>query len=79
MSADPKKSDEEQQAANAYALAVSAGTQLVVSVCLGLFAGQWLDKKLGTAPWLLLVGTMAGISLGLYQLIRASAKRSSRR
>ena len=41
----------------------------------GLFGGQWLDKKLGTSPWLLLLGVMAGISLGLYQLIRGSAKR----
>lgn len=57
----------------AWGMAFSAGSELVVSVLAGLFAGRWLDGRLGTQPWLALAGTLAGISLGLYLLIRETA------
>jgi F0F1-type ATP synthase assembly protein I len=32
--------------------------------------GWWLDEKLGTSPWLLLVGIFLGASGGFYSLVR---------
>ena len=29
-----------------------------------LHAGQWLDRKLGTAPWLLIIGVFTGATRG---------------
>ena len=36
--------------------------------------GHWLDKQWGTAPWLVLVGTILGFSIGMLHLMRWSAK-----
>lgn len=47
--------------------------QLSASVLLGYFLGNWLDGLLHTAPWLTMVGVMAGVVagfLGLYHLSR---------
>ena len=56
--------------ANSLGVALSAGTQLVVSILLWLFVGQWIDNRLGTGPWLMLLGAVVGISSGLYLLIK---------
>ena len=46
------------------------GLELAVSVLLGFWAGFQLDKKLGTAPWLMLGGAAAGIAGGFFMVIR---------
>lgn len=69
MPEDPARPSQKVQT-NALGVALSAGSQLVVSVLLWLFVGQWLDKKLGTEPWLMLLGAVVGISSGLYLLIK---------
>lgn len=49
--------------------------QLLISLLLGIFAGQWLDAKLHTTPWMTLAGLFIGMILGfgiLYK--RAIAK-----
>ena len=81
MSGDPVGPDAKQDKANksAISFALGAGTELVVSVLLGFLAGQWLDKKLGSGPWLMLGGAFLGITVGLYQLVRAAQKRLDRR
>jgi ATP synthase protein I len=45
---------------------IDASWQLAGAVGLGTLAGWWLDKKLGTTPWLLVVGALFGIGLGFY-------------
>ncbi|MBC7328981.1 AtpZ/AtpI family protein [bacterium] len=47
---------------------------MVISTVGGYFFGYWLDKKLGTSPYLSLVGLFLGISAGFYQLYKI-AKR----
>ena len=44
------------------------------SIAVGLFLGYFLDKWLGTAPWLLLTFTILGIVSGLLSLFRAIKK-----
>lgn len=47
------------------------GTVMGVCVALGLAGGYWLDKKLGTAPWLALVGLLIGVAAAFRELLRA--------
>lgn len=39
-----------------------------ILVVIGVFAGNWLDAKLHTAPWLSVGLSMAGGGLGLWRL-----------
>ena len=54
----------------AFGIYGAVGFQLAISVVAGLFAGQWADSKLGTGPWLTLVGLVIGSIAGFYNLIR---------
>jgi F0F1-type ATP synthase assembly protein I len=47
------------------------GIQFVVVVVVFAFAGRWLDGKLGTTPWLLVVGVLLGSLGATIALIRA--------
>lgn len=42
------------------------GFMFVVTVGGGALGGYWLDARLGTTPWLLLVGALLGIAAGFY-------------
>jgi ATP synthase protein I len=55
----------------------TVGLELVLSVIVGLFAGQFLDRRFHTAPWLMLVGLGYGIAAGVRGLYRA-AQRATR-
>lgn len=60
--------------------AASTGTSVSVYLGLGLqfagaiiafaFLGQWLDRRFGTDPWLLLVGVFLGAGGGFYSIYR---------
>jgi F0F1-type ATP synthase assembly protein I len=49
----------------------TVGLELALSILVGLFGGQWLDKKLGTSPWLTLLGLGFGIAAGVRSVWRA--------
>lgn len=49
---------------------VGLGFELAVPLLVGLFGGQWLDRRLGTAPWLLVAGVFAGAAAGVLSLYR---------
>lgn len=44
--------------------------QFAIAVIAFAFFGQWLDKKFGTAPWLLLIGVSSGAGLSFYNMYR---------
>lgn len=46
------------------------GIQLAGSILLFLFLGQWLDRRLGTEPWLLLIGVLVGAAAGFFSMYR---------
>jgi ATP synthase protein I len=52
----------------------SLGLLLPSSIAVGLLMGYFLDKWLGTGPWLLLVFSLLGAASGLISLIRAIMK-----
>lgn len=48
----------------------SMGLEVGLSVVVGFLIGSWLDKWLGTEPWLLLVFGIAGIIAGYRSMFR---------
>jgi ATP synthase protein I len=51
--------------------ASSAGLELGIAVGIGALFGRWLDGKLGTEPWMLLVFLVIGLIAGFRGLLRA--------
>ena len=56
-----------RNAAGEYA---GVGIQFAASILLFLFAGMWLDRRLGTEPWLLVVGVFVGGSAAFWSMYR---------
>ena len=54
----------------AFGIYGAVGFQLAATVIGGLLAGSWLDKKIGTGPWLTIAGIVIGSIGGFYNLIR---------
>jgi len=51
--------------------ASSVGLELGLSVVFGVLFGRWLDGKLGTTPWLMLVFLGFGLVAGFRSVLRA--------
>ena len=47
------------------------GFQLVASILLFLFGGQWVDRRLGTDPIFLLLGVFIGAAAAIYSMYRS--------
>lgn len=57
----------------AASLYLAVPTLLAASILIGFFAGRWADEKLGTEPYLVLVGLVLGVATAgreLYRLIK---------
>jgi len=46
------------------------GLQFAGAILLFLFAGRWLDARLGTEPWLLMLGVLVGAVVGFFSMYR---------
>jgi len=68
---------EEQSAWKALGELSTVGMTLVLATVIGLAGGYYLDKWLGTSPWLTLIGLGFGIAAGFVNLFR-SVKRAER-
>ena len=58
---------------------VNLGTMLYACVAIGLAAGYFADRWLGTGPWLLLIGLALGIAaagVNFYRTIKALNERN---
>ena len=51
--------------------ASSVGLELGISVILGLLFGWWLDKQIGTTPWMMLLFLVFGLIAGFRGVMRA--------
>ncbi len=51
------------------------GVEMALSITVGYLVGDWLDNKLGTAPWLMVSLLLVGIGAGFLVLVR-TARRS---
>ena len=61
----------EQNAWKALGELSTIGLALVISTVIGLAGGYYLDRWLGTSPWLTLIGLLFGIAAGFVNLFRA--------
>jgi F0F1-type ATP synthase assembly protein I len=50
------------------------GFEFIAAILVLGGAGWWLDQKLATQPWLLIVGIALGFMLGLWIMIRAASR-----
>lgn len=57
---------------------LNLGIEFAASFILCLFAGKWLDGKLGTAPYLMLAGLALGITVGFLNLYRTAMRLQER-
>jgi F0F1-type ATP synthase assembly protein I len=58
---------------------LGVGLTWVGSTVLFLLLGSWADGRLGTKPWLSLLGAVVGAAAGFYYLIRQLAAATPRK
>jgi len=46
------------------------GLQFAASIVVFLYVGQWLDRRLGTDPWLMMIGVFMGAGASFYSMYR---------
>jgi len=71
---DDKKENKKGSPWREFAQYGSLGMTMVISTVGCYFLGYWLDKKLGTSPYLSLIGLFLGISAGFYQLYKITKR-----
>jgi ATP synthase protein I len=49
----------------------SVGLELGISVVIGLLIGMWLDRQVGSSPWLMLLFLCFGFAAGFRGVLRA--------
>ena len=49
------------------------GATFVASIGVSMALGWWLDRSLGTKPWLTLAGALLGIVVGFYLFFKTVA------
>jgi ATP synthase protein I len=54
----------------------SAGWSFVFAILIGLAGGYFLDRALGTSPWLFFLGFLVGFAAGVANLYRAATAAS---
>lgn len=52
------------------------GLQIAIGVTLGYLAGDWCDRRYGTAPWGLVIGVMLGLAAGMYLMIKEAIQNN---
>jgi ATP synthase protein I len=74
---EPRSREDEKRELRAWHRLAGVGIEFIVAVVLFGFLGRFADQKLGTTPWLMIVGFGLGFALGLYLMLR-EANRSFR-
>jgi len=63
---DKEKKDQGRGAVlQAFALTTTIGVELAITVVLGYYGGQYLDRQFVTGPWLMLAGVLVGLAVGI--------------
>jgi len=58
----------------ALALLSQIGITIIVCISIGIFLGWFLDRLLGTSPWLLLVFSLLGIAAAFKSIFEFAKK-----
>ena len=54
-----------------YLSSSSVGLEMGISVIIGLLFGRWLDGRIGTAPWMMILFLCFGFAAGIRGVMRA--------
>jgi ATP synthase protein I len=60
-----------------FASAIELPVMLIAGIMIGGGAGWWLDRRFGTAPWLMLFLGILGFGAGLREIVRKLSKDNS--
>jgi ATP synthase protein I len=52
----------------------TVGLSFVLAIVIGAGAGLWLDRKLGTSPWLFFVFLSLGFAAGVVNIYRTTRR-----
>lgn len=63
-----------REAWQAIGLVSAIGVDLASCTVAGVFLGKWLDSLWGTAPWMLLVGILLGLTGGVMGVVKLLQK-----
>lgn len=63
---------------SAYDFGIRVATEMAVAVAVGFGLGWYLDKWLGTTPWLLLLFLPLGATAGILNVMRAAKVEAER-
>jgi ATP synthase protein I len=66
----PDADDRERSTGAQTGVYLGLGLQFAFAILLFVYLGQWLDRRFGTAPWLLLIGVFVGAGGGFYSIYR---------
>lgn len=55
---------------------VNVGFVMVTAVILGYWLGHAVDTKLGTDPWMMILGVTLGSAAGFVHLVRVASRAS---
>ena len=58
---------------------LNLGLQLAITVCLFCLLGWWLDKHYGTAPMWLLILSILGVIVAMYNFLRTVLKSTTKK
>jgi ATP synthase protein I len=59
-----------QQATPSLGEYAGVGLQFALTIVAFMFAGMWLDRRLDTSPWLLILFVFVGAGAGFYSIYR---------
>ncbi|VAW07462.1 hypothetical protein MNBD_ALPHA01-1016 [hydrothermal vent metagenome] len=57
---------------HAYGMAMRLVVEMVSGLIVGLLIGYFLDKALGTKPWLLIIFVFLGLGAGIFNVMRTA-------
>jgi F0F1-type ATP synthase assembly protein I len=82
---ESKDRDPRYGALRSAGLLLAIPTLLIVSPLVGFFLGNWLDRRVKTAPWLMIVGLVLGFvaagreTMRIYRRYQAEDEEQKRR
>lgn len=66
----PAGDEREPAAGSSAGVYLGLGLQFAASILVFLYLGQWLDRRFGTEPWLLLTSVFLGAGGSFYSIYR---------
>jgi ATP synthase protein I len=69
-----KNDDDDKEVNRRSGVMYAAALSIFFSVLVGFGIGWALDRWLGTTPWMVVAGIVAGSALGFYEFIRLTSK-----